>query len=109
MDFIEKVSGVVTAKSQAAAEKAKEMAEIAKLKSKIASCEEVIKKSYAEIGRIVYEEYMEEAAAGADFDSECEADDTQQEKAYEKQITAINNAKKGIEEMQQQIKAIKGV
>lgn len=90
MDFIEKVGSVITAKGQEAVDKAKQLAEIAGLKSQIASCEEVIKKNYLEIGRLFYEEYANE-----------------EDSPYGKQCQAISNAKKGIEELEQKIQEIK--
>lgn len=92
MDFIEKIGDTITSKGREAADKAKELAEIASLKSQIATCEEVIKKNYMEIGRIYYEQYgnMPEAV----FDRQCHS---------------IDNARTGIESLQAQIREIKGI
>lgn len=92
MDFFEKVTETVATKSREAADKAKEMAEVAKLKNQIAACEEVIKKTYLEIGRLFMEQYKD-------------AEDA----PFEKQRTAIMNAKAGIEDLQQKIREVKGV
>lgn len=92
MDFIEKIGDTITTKGKEAADKAKELAEIAGLKGQIASCEEVIKKNYLEIGKLYYEKYKN------DPDAE-----------FTKQITAINNAKTGVEELQGKISDIKGL
>lgn len=92
MDFFEKVTETVATKSREAADKAKEMAEVAKLKNQIAACEEVIKKNYLEIGRLFMEQYKD-------------AEDA----PFEKQRTAIMNAKAGIEDLQQKIREVKGV
>ena len=57
MDFIKKVEETATSKGKVVADKAKQLAEIASLKSQIGTCEEVIKKNYAEIGKLYYENY----------------------------------------------------
>ncbi|MCH5269254.1 MAG: hypothetical protein J1E83_00755 [Lachnospiraceae bacterium] len=92
MDFINKVEKTVTAKGQILADKAKEVAEIASLRSQIGTCEEIIKKNYAEIGRLYYETFGEEP-----------------QEPFLKQCRAIQNAKKGVQELEQKIKDIKGV
>ncbi len=92
MDFFEKIGDTINMRGREVADKAKDMAEIAKLKSQISTCEEVIKKNYIEIGKLYYEQYadMEDAP-------------------FEKQCKAIKNAKKGVEELQQKIQGIKGI
>lgn len=92
MDFINKVEKTVTAKGQMLADKAKEAAEIASLKSQISTCEEIIKKNYAEIGRLYFERFGKEP-----------------EEPFQKQCRAILNAKKGAEELEQKIRDIKGI
>lgn len=92
MDFINKMEETITTKSQAVVDKAKEMAEIASLKSQIGTCEEVIKKNYAEIGKIYYENF-----------GDCP------EELFTKQCHAIKNAKEGVQDLEQKIKEIKGV
>ena len=42
-----------------AADKAKELAAIANLKSQISTCEEVMKKNYLEIGKIYFQQYSD--------------------------------------------------
>lgn len=92
MDFFNKMEETITAKSQVIVDKAKELAEIASLKSQIGTCEEVIKKNYAEIGRIYYEKF------GLNPDE-----------LFMKQCRSIQNAQEGIKEMEQKIKDIKRV
>lgn len=92
MDFINKVEETVTSKGKAVADKAKQMTEIASLKSQIGTCEEVIKKNYLEIGKTYYETFGNEP-----------------EEAFQKQCRAITNAKNGIRELEQKIKDIKGI
>ena len=92
MDFLNKVGDTVTAKGREAAAKAREMAEIANLKSQIATCEEVIKKNYMEIGRLFVEEYKDVEDA-----------------PFEKQRRAIMNAQAGVADLQKQIREIKGL
>ena len=92
MDFIEKVSGTVTTKGKQAVDKAKEMAEIASLKSQIAACEEVIQKNYMEIGKLFMEKYQDTENA-----------------PFEKQRKAILNARAGVEDLERKIREIKGL
>lgn len=92
MDFLEKLGDTITTKGREAADKAKDMAEIASLKSQIATCEEVIKKNYMEIGRLFMEQYKD-------------AEDA----PFEKQRTAIVNAQAGVEDLQKKIRKIKGL
>lgn len=92
MDFFNKVEETITAKSQVIVDKAKELAEIASLKSQIGTCEEVIKKNYAEIGRIYYENF------GSNPDE-----------LFLKQCRSIKNAQEGMKDMEQKIKDIKRV
>ena len=53
MDIIEKIGDTITEKGKVAADKAKELAAIANLKSQISTCEEVMKKNHR------YLNYME--------------------------------------------------
>lgn len=92
MDFFEKVEETITNKSQAAVDKARELAEIARLKSQIGTCEEVIKKNYLEIGRIYYETFGNNP-----------------EELFDKQCRYIKNAKNGVNELEEKIREIKGV
>lgn len=92
MDFIEKLGDTITMKGKEVADKAKELAEIANLKGQIATCEEVIKKNYMEIGKIYYEHYAK-----------------MPEEPFEKQCRAIRNAQMGIDDLQQKINELKGI
>lgn len=92
MGFLDKMTDTVSTKSREVADKAKELTEIARLKNQIATCEEVIKKNYMEIGRL----FMEQNKDVADT-------------PYEKQRTAILNARAGIEDLQEKIRAMKGL
>ena len=83
MDFIEKVGNVISEKGREAVDKTRILAEIMSLKSQIATCQEVIKKNYLEIGKLYYEEYRDVEDA-----------------PFEKQREAITNARKGEEELQ---------
>lgn len=85
----------ITEKGNMAVNKAKNLAEIARLKAQIFSCEDVIKKNYQEIGKIIYEEYE-------DF-----PDERKEEASYLKQCRAIANAKEGIRKLEEQIQEIK--
>lgn len=92
MDFFSKVEETITTKGQAAVDKAKELAEIARLKSQIGTCEEILKKNYMEIGRIYYENF-----------GNCP------EALFDKQCRNISNAQHGIDELEKQIRDIKGL
>lgn len=86
MDFVEKVGEVISEKGREAVDKTRTLAEIMGLKGQIATCQEVIKKNYLEIGRLYYEEYRDVEDA-----------------PFEKQIEAITNARRGVEELQAKI------
>lgn len=92
MDFIEKLGDTITIKGKEAADKARELAEIASLKSQIATCEEVIKKNYLEIGKKYVELYGD-----------------MPEEPFEKSCRAIHNARNGVEALQEKIREIKGI
>lgn len=92
MDLFEKIGDTITTKGQEAVDKAKEIAEIANLRSQIATCEEVIKKNYLEIGRLYYELYGD-----------------MEEETFAKQCRAIQNARHGVDELQKKINDIKGL
>lgn len=92
MDFFEKVADTVTEKGREAAVKAKEMADVARLKSQIAACEEEIRKNYMEIGRLFMEQYQNAENA-----------------PFEKQRRAIMNARAGIEDLEKKIRDVKGL
>jgi len=91
MDFLGKVGDTISAKGREAVDKAKVLAEIASLRSQIATCEEVIKKNYQEIGRQYFEEYNDVPDA-----------------PFEKQCEAVRNAKNGMRQLQERIDALKG-
>lgn len=92
MDFFDKLGDAITETGTKIADKAKETAEIVSLKNQIATCEEVIRKNYTEIGKLYYERYHEEP-----------------KEFLEKQCRAIENAQKGIEELHRKIEEIKGL
>ncbi len=87
MEFFEKVGGIISTKGKAAADKAKELAEIANLKGQIGSCEEVIRKNYLELGKAYYVAHKEE------------------ENEY---IQAIGDAQKAIADLRCRIRVLKG-
>ena len=92
MDFFEKVGSAISVKGKEAGAKAKELAEVAKLKSNIVTYEDVIKKNYLELGRLFYEQTKDNP-----------------DPIYEKQFQNISEAMIAIEELKQQIDFIKGV
>lgn len=92
MDFFEKIGDTLTDKGKEAVDKAKELAEIANLKSQINTCEDIVKRNYMEIGKIYYEQYGDMPEA-----------------PFEKACRTIKNAKNGIEELQQKVAEKKGL
>lgn len=92
MDFFEKVGETITTVGKEATDKAKELAEIANLKSQVHTCEEVIKKNYMEIGKIYYDNFGENP-----------------EELFKKQCKAIANATEGIADLKSKINEIKGL
>ena len=92
MDCFEKLGDTISTKGKELADKAKDTAQILRLKSQICTCEEVIKKNYLEIGKLFFEQYGEDPEA-----------------PFEKQCTAIRNAQRGIKELQEKIGELKGL
>ena len=90
MDIIEKIGDTITEKGKAAADKAKELAAIANLKSQISTCEEVMKKNYLEIGKIYFEQYSD-----------------MPEPPFEKQCEVIKNSQRAIADLQEKIDQVK--
>lgn len=92
MDILDKLGEAITETGGRIADKAKETAEIVGIKNQIATCEEVLKKNYAEIGRLYYEKYHDAP-----------------DELFEKQCRAIGNAQNGIAELRKKIDEIKGI
>lgn len=92
MDFFEKLGDTITTKGKEVTGKAKDLAEIANLKSQIGTCEDVIKKNYIEIGRLYYEKHGQEP-----------------EGEYDEFCRAVANAKAGIVDLEDQIQRVKGI
>ncbi len=92
MEIFDKVSDKVITKGKEVTEKAKDIADIAGLKRKIAVCEDTIRKNYIELGRLYYEKHGQ--APEADYDTFC---------------WAIADAKEGIEELEAEIRKVKGI
>lgn len=92
MDFFEKLGDTIAAKGKEVTGKAKDLAEIANLKSQISTCEDVIRKNYIEIGKLYYEKHEHEP-----------------EEEYDEFCRAIRNAKTGIEDLEERMKKVKGI
>lgn len=90
--FVAKIGETISVKGKEVTDKAKDLAEIANLKSQINTCEEVVKKNYMEIGRRYYE--LHGAEPEDDYDEQCRA---------------VANAQNGIAELEGKIKEIKGI
>lgn len=92
MAFFNKMGEALSNKSKDVVKKAKEMAEIVSLNGQINSQEEIINKTYIEIGKSYYELHKEEA-----------------DNIYAPQFEIISNAFSKIEELKVDISNIKGV
>lgn len=92
MDFLDKIGETISTKGKEVTGKAKDLAEVANLKSQISTCEDVIKKNYAEIGRKYYEMHA-----------------TAPEEEYDEQCRAIANAQNAIVDLESKIREIKGM
>ena len=92
MEILEKIGDTISEKGKEAADKAKEIAEIVSLRGQIATCEEVMKKNYLEIGKAYYREFGDIP-----------------EETFAKQCRAIKNAENGVKELEEQIRQIKGL
>lgn len=90
--FVTKIGETISVKGKEVTDKARDLAEIANLKSQINTCEEVVKKNYMEIGKRYYELHGAEP-----------------EEDYDEQCRAIANARNGIAELEEKIKEIKGI
>lgn len=90
--FMSKIGETISAKGKEVSDKAKDLAEIANLKSQINTCEDVVRKNYMEIGKRYFELHG-----------------TEPDEDYEEQCRAVRNAQSGIEELEEKIKEIKGI
>lgn len=90
MNFFDKVERTMTETGQGISRKAKELAEITRLKNMLHTCEEVVDQNYREIGKAWYE------AHGDEEDGD-----------YAQQCRAIRDAENGIQALQQQLDAVK--
>ncbi|MCR5425932.1 MAG: hypothetical protein K6E81_03790 [Lachnospiraceae bacterium] len=92
MEIFEEISGQIYSAGKAIAEKAGKLSGIAKLKSEISTCDEVLKKNYIEIGRKYYEAHREE-----------------EEDPYDKQLKAITHALAAKAKLEEDLKAAREV
>lgn len=92
MEFLQKLGDAITTTGKTVTDKAKETAEIVNLKSQINACENVIKKNYMELGKIYYNKNAMEP--GEEYAEACKA---------------IENAQNAIVDLENQLKAVKGV
>lgn len=90
MDFFEKLGDTISDKGRKAADKAKELSEIATLKGQIFKQEEAIKKNYTELGRIYFEQHGDAPEA-----------------SLEELCRSIREAKDTVEKLQTKIKELK--
>jgi hypothetical protein len=92
MDFFDKMSETITNTSKDVAKKAKELAEITSLNSKISSQEEVIRRYYINIGKTYYQNFKENP-----------------DNQFSEDIEKISAANDQIAEFKNKIQEIKGV
>lgn len=89
MDFLNKIGSTITEKGHQATDKAKELAAVANLKNQISTHEQLIRKNEQEIGKLYVEQYSD-----------------MPEPLFEKQVEAIVDAKKAIEDLKAQIEQL---
>lgn len=92
MEFFDKLGDAISTKGREAVDKAKDMAEIVNLKSKISTQEDILKKSYQELGKLYYEQYAD--MPDAPFEASCRK---------------IKKAEEEIALLQSKIKETKGI
>ncbi len=90
MDFINCVTEKAGAAKDKVVVKAGQVKEVVKLKGRIATCDEVLQKNYLEIGKLYYEMYGDNP--GEEFAKAC---------------SSIMNARRGKEELEQQLELAK--
>ena len=91
-NFVSKIGETITTKGREVGGKAKDLAEIASLKSQISTCEDVMKKNYMEIGKKYYELHKDVW-----------------EETYDEECRAVANAQNGIADLEAKIREIKGI
>lgn len=89
MNFFDKLEKTVTETGQEISRKAKELAEITRLKNMLHTCEEVLDQNYREIGKAYYEAHKDE-----------------EDGEYSEAFRAIRDAQRGMEALKEQIEAI---
>ena len=90
MNLFDKLEKTVAETGQGISRKAKELAEVTRLKNMLHTCEEVIDRQYREIGKAYYEAHKEE-----------------EDNPYAQQCRAVRDAQRGAEALQKQIDAIR--
>lgn len=90
MNFFDKLEKTVTETGQGISRKAKELAEITRLKNMLHTCEEVMDQNYREIGKAYYEAHKEE-----------------EDGEYAKQLRAIRDAARGAEALKKQMEEVR--
>jgi len=90
MQIFDKLEKTVVDTGQGIGRKAKELAEVTRLKNMLHTCEEVIDQNYREIGKAYFEAHREET------------DDI-----YAEQLKAIQDARTGAEALKKQIEDVK--
>ena len=89
-EILDKVKASFSEAGREITAKTGKAAEMVKLRTRISTCDEVIEKTYAEIGRLYYKQHA------GDPSSE-----------YSKQLTAIKNALEGKEKLEAELKELK--
>ncbi len=91
MEIFDKVSDTIVSVSKDAAQKAKDLSDLARIRMDIRAKEDYINKQYQEMGKAYYEEHKDDS-----------------EPVYE-QIVLVKDAEEVLEELKQQLGQIKGV
>lgn len=86
MSFFDKLEKTVSETGQGISRKAKELAEVTRLKNMLHTCEEVIDQNYRAIGKAYYEAHQD-----------------QEEGEYAEELRAIRDARRGAEALKRQI------
>ena len=89
MNLFDKLEKTVAETGQGISRKAKELAEVTRLKNMLHTCEEVMDQKYREIGRAYFESHKNEG-----------------EDEYREQCRAILDAQRGAEALREQIENI---
>ncbi|MCR4897137.1 MAG: hypothetical protein K5891_10220 [Lachnospiraceae bacterium] len=90
MEIFEEITGALYNAGKAISDKADQVAQMAKLKSEIMTCDDVLKKNFIAIGKKYYEAHKDDAGS-----------------ELAKELTAITNAMKGKADLEEKLRQLK--